>query len=76
MRDMIVFIFYFKCNIEKSNTYDRKPKKVSKQLNFFHFYDRGALLSYFRVLRYSINQLHRNIKGMFYFEKLNYLFGK
>lgn len=37
LRNMVIFIFDFECGIEKSNTYDWKPEKVSKQLNFFHF---------------------------------------
>lgn len=35
--DMIAFILELKCCVEKSYTYDRKPKKVPKHLNFFHF---------------------------------------
>ena len=35
--NIIISIFYLKSHIEKSNTYDWKPKKVPKHLYFFHF---------------------------------------
>ena len=50
MRYMIVSVFDLKCYIEKNNTYDWKPKKVSKQLNFFHFAI-GALYRIFSVAK-------------------------
>jgi len=33
---MVGFILDFECDVEKRNTYDWKPEKVSKHLNFFH----------------------------------------
>ena len=35
---MVGFVLDFECDVEKGNTYDRKPKEVSKHLNFFHSY--------------------------------------
>ena len=37
LRDAVIFIFDLKSYVEKNKTDNRKPKKVSKQLNFFHF---------------------------------------
>jgi len=36
MGNVIFFILYLKGNVEKYNTYDRKPEKAPEHLNFFH----------------------------------------
>jgi hypothetical protein len=64
---LVAFVFDFECNIEKSDTYDRKPEEVSKHLNFFHR-EAGTFIS-IQPLRYSIYQLYCNCGCMFIFKK-------
>lgn len=62
LRDMIVFVLDFKRYVEKSNTYYRKPKEVSKQLNFFHLCRRAFMATMFfgtKIFNLSIGSNHK-----------------